>query len=536
MVGLPRSRWMAAVAGVAAAALVLSACGGNDEPSSSGSASGGTVNIYLGEPQFLTPTNVAETQGSQVDYALFTPLVKYDPKTYAPELTELAKSIETTDGGTTWDIQINPGWKFQNGEDVTASSFVDAWNWADQKQNKQQNSYFYFPIKGSSASGDADQDSMSGLKVISDTEFKVTLTDPWTGFLAALGYTAFYPLPQAAFDDPKAYNEKPIGNGPFEMTEWNHDQNITVTKWADYKGTQPHVDTVNFQIYQKDTAGYADLLAGDIDVMTTIPAQNLASAPTDLGDNYFSFPSSYYAMLGFPVYDKTYSSVDVRKAISMSIDRQEISDKIFVGTRTPADDWVSPVIPGYQSGGCGDACNFNPEEAKKLLAKHPEFTDMSITYNVDGGHKDWVEAACNQIEDNVGIKCLPVGVPTFDALLNNLAKARDNQDSFGPFRMGWIMDWPSMDDYLLPLYGCDGSSNYYGYCNPKMDSLVRKGNAAPTQDEAITDYRSAADILTQDFPAIPLFVGNTVGGQSNNVSNVFVDAYDRIDLDSITVN
>jgi len=103
------------------------------------------------------------------------------------------------------------------------------------------------------------------------------------------------------------------------------------------------------------------------------------------------------------------------------------------------------------------------------------------------------------------------------------------------FRMGWVMDYPSMENYLGPLYSTTGSSNYYGYSNPQFDTLVAEGAAAPSPDESIKKYQAAEDILAQDMPVIPLRFAQNNFGHSTKVRNVEIDLYSRVDLTNIEV-
>ena len=235
---------------------------------------------------------------------------------------------------------------------------------------------------------------------------------------------------------------------------------------------------------------------------------------------------SSFQFLAFPTFDKDYSNPDVRKAISMAIDRDEITKSVFKGSQTSARSFVSPVLPGYRENTAGKAGEFNPTEAKKLYQAAGGPTKIVISYNGDGGHKDWVDATCNQLKANLGVDCVGTAEPKFADLLTKVEK----KQPVGAFRMGWVMDYPSMEDYLGPLYSTNGSSNYYGYSNPEFDKLVKEGSAAKTQDEAIAKYQQAEDILAKDMPVIPLRFGQNIFGHSSKVKNVEMDLFQRVDL------
>ncbi|KAB1946860.1 ABC transporter substrate-binding protein [Micromonospora sp. ALFpr18c] len=512
-----------------AVTLGLAACGSGGDGGSGGSTSS-AVSIQIGEPKHLVPTNTAETNGAQVLAGLFTPLVDYDAQNKPFEVA--AQSVTSSDNKV-WTIKLKDGYTFHNGEKVTAEDYINAWNYGAYAPNGQDSSFFFEKIAGyADLQGEKPKaKEMSGLKKVDDLTFTVTLSDPYIDFRTMLGYNAYLPMPDAAFSAPgvlkDSYEQAPIGQGPFKMKgTWQHDSKINVERYDAYPGEKPKVKEIEFRIYQQLTAAYADVLADNLDVLPILPTESLSSAPTDLGDRYKTSPMSSFQFLAFPTFDKNFANPDVRKAISMAIDRDEITKSVFKGSQTPARSFVSPVLPGYRENTTGKAGEFNPTEAKKLYQAAGGPSKILISYNGDGGHKDWVDATVNQLKANLGVDAVGVAEPKFADLLTKV-KAKQ---PVGAFRLGWVMDYPSMEDYLGPLYSTNGSSNYYGYSNPEFDKLVKEGSAAKTQAEAIAKYQQAEDILAKDMPTIPLRFGQNVFGHSTKVKNVEMDLFQRVNL------
>ncbi len=521
------------------ASLVLAACGSDGDTGSSD----GVVSIGIAEPQHLLPGNTHETSGAQVMAALYTPLIDYDENNKPFEVG--AESVSSTDNKT-WTIKLKSGWTFHNGEAVNADSFINSWNYTAYGPNKQDNGYFLTRVEGYADLNPTDANvtpttkTLSGLKKVDENTFTVTLSEPFSEFKAMLGYTAFYPLPKAAFQDPAAtplvlktdFEQAPIGNGPFKMKgTWQHDQRIEVERYADYKGTAPKIGGVNFPIYQNTQAEYADLLADNLDVVKTIPTESLSTVQGDLGDRFLQSPASTLQLIAFPTFDPRFSKVEVRKAISQAIDREEIVKAVFQGSQKAAYSFVSPVVAGYRDKSCGAACEFNPAAAKTAYEAAGGPKDINITYNADGGHKQWVDATCNQLKTNLGVTC--VGTP--EAKFADLLQKVEDKQQVGMFRMGWVMDYPSMENYLGPLYSTTGSSNYYGYSNPEFDALLKEGSAAASQDAAIQKYQQAEDLLARDMPVLPLRFGQNNFGHSTKVKNVSIDLFNRVDLNQIEI-
>lgn len=526
--------------GATAIALFVAGCsgGGAEEPE----ATSNTVIIGIGEPQHLIPSNTTESSGAQVLAALFYPLVDFDAQNNA--VLVAADAIDSTDNKV-WTVKLKPGFTFHNGEPVTADSYINAWNYAAYGPNGQGGAYFFERIAGYADLQSTDPDgeegpkkapepkakTLTGLKKVDDTTFQVTLSAPFSGWKSVMGYTVFAPLPNAAFSSPgviaEGFEDAVVGNGPFKMKgKWEHDAQIVVERYADFKGTQPKVDGITYKIYQEQTAEYADLVAGNVDVQTQIPIESLGTAPADLGDRFKKSPSSSFAFVGFPTFQPEFSKVEVRKAISMATNRQEMTDQIFLGSQTPATSFVSPAVAGFRDNSCGEACTYNPTAAKQMYTAAGGPAELKITYNADGGHKAWVDAMCNQLIANLGVKCSGVGEPKFADLLTKVEK----KEPVGLIRLGWIMDYPLMENYLGPLYGTNGSSNYYGYSNKEFDDLVAKGSQAATPEEAIKLWQQAEDILARDMPVIPLRHGQNVFGHSQKVTNVEVDTQAKVNI------
>ena len=94
---------------------------------------------------------------------------------------------------------------------------------------------------------------------------------------------------------------------------------------------------------------------------------------------------------------------------------------------------------------------------------------LTLAYNADGGHKEWVDAACVSISNALGVECQGKAYPTFAELRNDVTEDKMT----GLFRTGWQMDYPSMQNFLAPIYATNAGSNDGGYSNEEFDTLLR---------------------------------------------------------------
>ncbi|MCK5891086.1 MAG: ABC transporter substrate-binding protein [Aeromicrobium sp.] len=512
---------------LAASALVLSACGGSDDDS--GEATDAIISVNGSEPENpLIPTATNETGGGNPIQNLFAGLVSYNAD--GSTTNEVAESIESDDA-TLWTVTLNDGWTFTDGSPVTAESFVNAWNYGADPANAQLNAYFFYPIEGTNDEGNTPEgvSTISGLTVVDDTTFTIKLKKPESDFPLRLGYSAYFPLPEAAFGpDGKItseYGERPIGNGPYMLSDsgWEHDVQISMVTNPDYDGARnPANGGLTFKFYADLDAAYTDLVGGDLDVLDTVPDSALATFESD-DVQAFNEAGSVFQSFTIPESLPHFSGEEGklrRQAISYAINREEVTDKIFDGTRTPAEDFTAPVLDGWTADVEGnEVLSFDETKAQELWAEadaiSPWTGSFQIAYNTDGGHKAWVDATTNQIKNALGIDSSGAPYATFDELR---AKVNDKTITTA-FRTGWQADYPSMLNYLGPLYGTGAGSNDGDYSNPEFDATI--ADAASTEgDDRYSLIEDAQAILFTDLPAIPLWYSNIAAAAATDVDNV----------------
>ncbi|MFK0114494.1 ABC transporter substrate-binding protein [Streptomyces sp. NPDC090994] len=528
----------------AAVVLAATACGGGG----GGGGADAVLSSSWGDPQNpLEPANTNEVQGGKVLDMIFRGLKRYDPETGEAE-NMLAEKIETTDSQH-FTVTVKDGWTFSNGEKVTAQSFVDAWNYGASLKNNQRNAYFFSYIEGYDKvhpedGSEQSADTLSGLKVTGDRTFTVALGQKFSTFPDTLGYPAYAPLPRAFFDDHAGWLKKPVGNGPYRVDNYARGSQMSLRKWDDYPGDDKAANGgVDLKVYTDNNTAYTDLMAGNLDLVDDVPAAQLKNVESDLGDRYINTPAGIIQTLAFPYYDKDWNksgSDKVRRGLSMAIDRAQITKTIFHGTRTPATDWTSPVLGadgGYKKGLCGEACAYKPDEAKKLIEEGGGLPggQVKITYNSDtGSHKQWVDAVCNSINNALGNDKACVGNPvgTFADFRNQITGKKMS----GPFRAGWQMDYPLIQNFLQPLYYTNGSSNDGKWSDDAFDSLIDQANGQTDTAAAIRTFQQAEEVVRDAMAAIPLWYQNGSAGYSDRLSGVKLNPFSVPVYDEIKVS
>jgi oligopeptide transport system substrate-binding protein len=535
-----RTRSIAAAALATSLALFAAACGGTTDTGAG--QEGGEITVRGCTPENpLIPSATTEVCGGNVLDAAFTQLIRYNPETAAPEL-DIAESIETEDN-VTFTVKIKKGYKFQDGTEVKAKNFVDGWNWGAYGPNGQQSSFFFEPIEGFADVQCTDDKcettkakTMSGLNVVDDYTFTIKTSSPISNLPVRLGYSTFAPLPDAFLnaEDKEAFSKLPIGSGPFKIIE-NSDTQIVLEKFADFSGdNKPHVDKVTFKIYNDAAAAYNDVVANNLDLTDVIPADQLVEDAWKkaLPDRNGLQTTGVIQVMSYSPADEQFKNLDLRRAFSMAFDRELITKQIFAGTRTPANGWVPPVVDGFKDNACGDNCKFDAAEAKKLYDAAGGYKGtLRLSVNGDGGHKEWADAVCNQWKNNLGADCVVNITPDFKTLRQQIR----NGELKGIFRSGWQMDYPSIENFLTPIYATGASSNDSKFNNPEFDAKLKEAAAATDPAEANRLYQEAEAIIAANMPTVPQWYANNPYGFSDKVTDVRLTPFARWDLTSVKV-
>ncbi|QTV80297.1 ABC transporter substrate-binding protein [Microbacterium sp. NIBRBAC000506063] len=510
------------LAASAAIALALTGCASQSSPGSDEDTAADPIRYAVEEPDSLVPGNHFGSYA--ILFSLFSPLTSLDSN---GEISYLAAESVESDDAITWTITLREGWTFHNGEPVTAQDYVDTWNHAAYGPNGWVNGPQLAGVVGyadlNPGEGEPAAEELSGLTVIDERTFTVELgaADRQFPLQLTAGQTGLYPLPSEALEDVAAWEQNPVGNGPFQLTgTWSPNAPIETVAYEGYAGPAPSIDAVTFVPYLDTATAYTDTLAGQVDIVA-IGGYQAGQARTDFGDHVYELDAPGVDFLGFNLDDPRFSDVRVRQAISMAIDREAINNAVFGGSQVPATSLTAPSMPGDPAGICGRYCEFDPEGAKALLEEAGGFEGgMEIHFIANWGQEDLFEAIANQIRQNLGISSV-VAAPASDfaAFVDRVSGGDVN----GPFRARWGALYPSQQNTLMAVYTASGEGNFGagGYSDAEVDDLLRAANAADTYEESYEGYRLAQERILEDFPTVPLFGNRYLYVTSDRIAELY---------------
>ena len=515
--------------------LIVAACGGDDSSSESSGSGGGDdasgdsvptqaggdfvdLGTFVGDPpEHIDPALNSTLDAYQVVNALYDGLTDIDSSD--PEnpviVPHVAESYEANEDATVWTFTIRDGATFSDGEAVLPSSFERAWNRAAQPDFAGDYSYLIGAfIEGGQAVLDGEADTISGVVADDDAmTLEVTLTEPYANFDAVAGFQLFMPMPSAV-DDLSNQNDWEngimIGNGPYLMSAPRTDQEIALAKNPDWSGDfngdtwDDRLDTITFRVSADPDTSYNSFEAGEGD-NANIPPARTTEADTNYGTTLdVPILGSYHYVFNFR--DERVGGDEnllFRQAISQAIDRDEINQAVYDGSRTTGTGITPEGIPGWAPDIC-DYCAYDPEAAQAAFdewtaAGNSQDGPLPIQFNSDAGHEPVVQIIIDNL-DTIGIEAE--------------ADPRDSETYFTDLangdcvfcRTGWYADYPTYDNFMFDLFdsaALDG--NNYGFTNDEFDALVAEAKQTVDADEQASLFQQAEDVLlNQQIGAVPI--------------------------------
>jgi ABC-type transport system substrate-binding protein len=495
-------------------------------------AAGGTLSVDIGDPSFIDPAVAFESEGIQVDQAVFDRLCKFNFKTNDIE-PSVAKSWETSSDGLTWTFHLNQGTKFHNGREVVAADFKYGWERLTDPTNKSNYQTLLGMVKGYDEMTNSAAKELSGVVATDSYTLTVTLTSPFSVFpmICAMAQTA--PVPKEEVDkDPKAYADKPIGNGPFMLSEpWNHGQYVKVVKFPDYTGTKPNIDGIDFKIYKDDATAFIDYQAENLDWCHVPSGQykNVAAQYGVADDGGLTINPGKQVQNGaelgiYEIVINTQHSLfknnpSLRQALCLAVNRQAIIDALFEGIRKPATSIIPAGTPGYQDGAFQYA-KYDVEAAKAALVKagYPGgkgLPTIPLSYNNNASHESIMQLV------QADLKAIGVNT-TLDGSDGPAYwdKAGKGGENFFIGRSGWIADYPAIDNFIYNLYYSKGGNNYSHVQDPAIDKAITDARSMTDATASLAAEQAAVKLIGDYCPDIPIMYYSHDFVGSGTVSNL----------------
>jgi oligopeptide transport system substrate-binding protein len=541
------------VALLGAFALAAAGCGGGNEESGGAATSGGetgtaanqTMTIAWGaEPPSLDPGLATDTTSSNVLLNIMDPIVRLDPKTNEA-VPSLAESWDVSEDGKTVTYHLRQDGKWTNGDPVTAKDFVYSWKRTLSPELAADYAYQLYGIEGAidynscTKNCDALADKV-GVEAPDDFTLVVHLTSPQPWFIQQSAHHSFLAVNQKAveqFGDKWTEASNIVTNGPFKVAKWEHDSELDLVKWDEWRDADSvTLTSVPGKIIVDGTTRVQAFESGEVDVFdgAGIPPDEIARLKET--PEYEAYPSLGTYYYGFNI--KNISDIHERRALSLAINRQEIIDQIAQADQIPATGMSPEGISGF------DTINPNSpwtpaagdlEQAKDELSQAADpKTDINLFFNDAPGHKEIATAVQAQWKE-LGINST-LKQQEWAQYLEFLGPPPN--DAVDVYRLGWIYDYPDAINGL-DLWTCDSGNNNTNYCDKSFDDLVEQARQTPDDTARYDIYAQLEDkLFGQDgaLPIIPIYWYTFPNLEKLSVKDTFnISPLDQFDLTKVVV-
>ncbi|MCA8925299.1 MAG: peptide ABC transporter substrate-binding protein, partial [Planctomycetes bacterium] len=464
----------------------------------------------------------------------FEGLVSLHPKTLEP-VPGVAERWDLSDDKTIYTFHLRQNAKWSDGTPVDANDFFASWKRALTPATGSQYAYMYYAIRGAEEfnKGQNEDFGTVGIKVVDDHTLEVTLANPCAYFLHQVAFRTLCPVPMKVVEakgDAWSRAGNIIGNGAFKLVEWRPNDKIVMVPnehyWARDEVKLERL--VALPIEDMETA-YKLFQTGKLDWMTAVPAAKVEEIKRD--PSYYAAPYLGSYFYRFNTTKAPFDDARVRKAFSLSLNRESITSDILKGGQIPAT-WFTPELPGYKPP---QGLAESREEAQRLLAEagYPEgkgFPEVSLLYNTNEAHKQVAEVVAQQWKENLGVT-VSLRNTEWKVYLD-LVDKKDYQIA----RAGWIGDYVDPNTFL-DCFVTDGGNNNTGWSNAKYDGLIRQAAAEGDPKKRSELFFEAETILVEEeLPVLPLYIyvnqgmlRDTVLGWHENVLDSHPFRYISID-------
>lgn len=518
---------------VMVSSLILSACGGNKSAESSKGATtaakgettapaNGTTGLDLAvqvgpDPETIDPGLNSSADGANMIMHAFETLMIVDKDNKI--VPGQAETYDISKDGLTYTFHLRDGLKWSDGTPLTANDFVFSWKrLSDPNVAAPYGEDMLGYVKGYQEAAAGNIDAL-GVSAPDNKTFVVELSVPCVYFLKIVTHATMVPVQKASVEaNGEQWSLKPetyVSNGPLKMIDWVPGSHITFSKNENYwNADKVTLNTLKFVLMEDSNAAYSAYRTGEVAMIKDVPTEEIPSLKGK--EEFHVEPNVGVSYLDFNTQKEPFTNADVRKALSLAIDRDYVSNTVMQGIGAPAGNFVPQGVSDAEAGtyfedvtrknNGGDFFNIKNHEAdlakaKELLAKagYPDGKGFPVVEYMtnDAGHNkavaEYLQSCWKELGVNMDIKIVEWGTFAPTRRAGDYLTARD----------AWSLDYDDPSNLLNLMKSTSGNNNAQ-YKNPDLDKLLDEANATLDVKEHYAKLHEAENMILEDAAIAPL--------------------------------
>ena len=502
------------------------------------------ITVQIGpNPETLDPALNSAVDGGNMLITLFETLliIDQDNKVQPGQ----AEKYEVSPDGLTWTFTMRDGLKWSDGTELNAKDFEYTFKRiADTNVAAPYAETVIGMIEGYKDAIDSKNPEKLNVKASDDGKtLTVKLAYPCSYFDKIVAFGTMSPVQKATVEkNGDSWATKPetyVCNGPYTITEWTPSEKIVCKKNENYKGGWDSSKIVNdkltFLLLEDSSASYTAYTGGTAQLIKDVPTEEIPTLKKDKKDEFNVDPilGTYY--LSMNLNKAPFNNKNVRKALSLAIDRDYVANTVMQGTYTPAYNYVGTGVDDVDTGKflenskaanggktyISEDYKANLEEAKKALAEagYPEgkgFPTITYSTNDAGYHKALAEYLQHVYKD-LGITM------NIDIVNWSSFTPKRRAGEYEMARNGWVMDYNDASN-MIELFTSTNGNNDGKYNNPAFDKAMNDSKVAD-KTAHFAALHEAEKIVSEDYGFIPVAYYNDFWLQSTSLKGTWHSPY-----------
>jgi len=486
--------------------LILSACGGGSTASGGADAGGAQLIVArVKDAVGLDPATQTDGLSLTISQEVFQNLVRFRPGGFDVR-PDAATAWKASPDGKTWTFTLASNLKFSDGTPLDAAAVkfnFDRWG---QAKNAYRGN-FPFGYYASMFGGFDAKSAIASVEAPTATRFVIHLRAPSAPLLHNLAMPSFaIGSPTAIRKGAEAFNQLPIGSGPYTVAEWAQDDHITLTANASYAGPKPAYTTVIVRDIPDQSTSVLSMKKGDIDMLVDPRPDDARSLGASPGISLYHPPSNNVSYLALNTEKKPFDREVVRRAIAYAIDIPAIAKSFYSQGATVANNWTpvgmlgaNPAVTAYPH---------DVAKAKALLAQAgvAKFSTQLYYPTSPRPYMPEPQRIAEALQANLRAVGIDVTLEPFEFGVF-LTKVRNGEHPM--CLIGWTGDNGDPDNFMYALLDQDSAvkgqaQNYSFWRDPEFHKLMLAGQQTVDEHKRAAIYRAANAMIHERVPAIPL--------------------------------
>jgi oligopeptide transport system substrate-binding protein len=473
-------------------------------------AAGELTYVVNNESAKYDPGTTAETFAAPIIGNTFEGLIRYSPE--GEVVPALAETWEISEDGLTYTFKLRDA-KWSDGQAVKASDFVYAWKRVLDPTSGAMNSQMLYHIVGAEEAYNGGDAGAIAVSAPDDKTLTFTLKQRVPYMMQLLNYPAFYPVrADIVSADPEGWTRNPatfIGTGPFRVTEFNQGESVVFEKNPNYYDADAvSLDKLTFRLIPDPATALAAMEAGDVDGIEAVPAPEIPRLSVE-SDAFMIVPALGTTYALFNTNQAPLDNLNVRKALSMAIDRSDIIDFVLQSADTPALGLVPPGMSlggedyaeGRDSFGLSEIADVEGAQAALAEAGYPNGegfpSTVFVTYTSPPIEK-LLEAIQQMWKENLNID-VEIQATEWQVFYPEVQKVE-----YQIAQMGWGADYPHPMTFL-DNFVTGSANNLNNWSNAEYDAAIEAAKQSADEAESRDHMRAAEAIMMNDHAILPQY-------------------------------